>query len=106
MPETELKALEYQNSVLMGENAKLKLSVDLLKGLLQRCKNCGHRLRLIDFNDESCIVVCDYPTCLNYRNPVGRIDRGKLSELLGEAVGKTKIKKKKVTGKIGRPKKY
>ena len=81
----KLKASEQGISILRGENARLKLSADMLKQVLQKCKNCGHRLRLIDFNHQDYILACDHSICKAYRTPVARISKEQLSWLLGEA---------------------
>ena len=81
----KLKASEQGISILRGENVRLRLSADMLKQVLQKCKNCGHRLRLIDFNQQDYIMACDRPICKDYRTPVACISKEQLSSLLGEA---------------------
>lgn len=88
----KLKASEKEKSILRGETDRLRLSTDMLKQIFSKCKSCEHQLRLIEWNRQGYILACDNPTCSSDRNPIARISRKQLSSLLGEAVGKPKIK--------------
>ena len=88
----KLKALEEEKSILGVEIARLRLSADMLRQIFQKCKSCGHQLRLIEWNRQGYILACDNRTCDSDRNPIARISRKELPPLLGEAVETPKIK--------------
>lgn len=56
----------------------------VIRSLADRCPSCDERLKLIPWNSEVNILICDNARCRAYHQPQGHVGKKELGRLMKE----------------------
>ena len=71
----QCESLETELKTLKQDYEKLSPSIEALKWVFQKCKSCGKRMTLMEWNSQVYILACDNSRCTHYRRPASEIGK-------------------------------